>query len=127
MMLARARAVAGGAVVALRFTGTPDAAVLTTVVDGNRNGVRTTDIIDGVDVADAARTELGAAFRGVRIEPATAEGLLFSFTPIGTSSSGTFVVTGRDGSRFAVRVLGATGRARVLHYLHESDTWTDTE
>jgi hypothetical protein len=39
MMLARAQAVARGAVVALRFTGTPDAAVLTPIVDGNRNGV----------------------------------------------------------------------------------------
>jgi hypothetical protein len=127
MMLARAQAIARGAVVALRFTGTPDAAVLTTVVDGNRNGVRAADITDGIDTADAARTELGAAFRGVRIEPLAAEGVLFSFTPIGTSSSGTFVFTGRDGSRFAVRVLGATGRTRFLRYLPASDEWTDTE
>ncbi len=127
MMLARAQAVARGAVVALRFTGTPEAAVLTVAVDGNRNGVRAVDLTAGIDTAEAMRTELGSAFHGVRIEPVTDEGVLFSFTPIGTSSSGTFVVTGRDGSRFAVRVLGATGRARVLRYLPRSDAWTDVE
>ena len=45
--------------------------------------------------------------------PVTADGVLFSFTPVGTSSSGTFYLT-REGARFAVRVLGATGRARVF-------------
>ena len=61
------------------------------------------------------------------VEPVTAEGVLFSFTPLGTSSSGTFYLTGQDGSRFAVRVLGATGRARLLRYLPASDEWKDVE
>ena len=67
------------------------------------------------------------SFAACGLEPVTAEGVLFSFTPLGTSSSGTFYVTGRDGSRFAVRVLGATGRARLLRYLPASDEWTDAE
>ena len=61
------------------------------------------------------------------LEPVTADGVLFSFTPLGTSSSGTFYLTARDGSRFAVRVLGATGRARLLHYVPASGEWKDVE
>lgn len=127
MMLARARAVARGAVVALQISGTPDGAVLRTFVDGNRNGVRAADIGAGVDIGDGASIAFRAAFRGVRVEPVEAAGVLFSFTPLGTSSSGTFYVTGRDGSRFAVRVLGTTGRARILRHLPASDEWTDAE
>jgi glutamate synthase domain-containing protein 3 len=50
---------------------------------------------------------------------------LLSFTPLGTSTSGSVFVRGRDGSQFAVRVLGATGRARVLRYVPHSGEWTD--
>jgi hypothetical protein len=53
--------------------------------------------------------------------------VLFSFSPLGTSSSGTFYLTGKDGSRFAVRVLGATGRSRLLRYVPASDEWKDAE
>lgn len=127
LMLARAQAGARGATVAVQVAGTPERAVLTTIVDGNRNGVRMTDVTDGVDIRDTTITPLQSAFRGVRLEPITAEGVLFSFSPLGTSSSGTFYITGQDGSRFAVRVLGATGRARVLRHLAASDSWTDVE
>jgi hypothetical protein len=48
-----------------------------------------------------------------------------SFTPSGTATSGTIYIRGRDGSQFAVRVLGATGRTRVLRYLPARKEWTD--
>jgi type II secretory pathway pseudopilin PulG len=127
MMLARARAAAHGNVVALRFAGSPAAAVLTTFVDRNRNGVRAADIAAGVDTEETPGIALQSFFGGVAVEPVTAEGVLFSFTPLGTSSSGTFYLTGQDGSRFAVRVLGATGRARLLRYLPASGEWKDVE
>jgi type II secretory pathway pseudopilin PulG len=127
MMLARSEAASRGAVVALRFGGSPEAAVLTTFVDGNRNGVRVADIAGGLDVESGTRTLLGAVFRGVRIEPVDAAGISFSFTPLGTSSSGSVYVSGSDGSRFAVRLLGATGRARVLRYMPARETWEDLE
>ena len=127
MMLARARATSHGAVVALRFTGTPEKAVLTTYFDRNRNGVRATDITAGIDKAEAPGITLQSLFRGVAVEPVTAAGLLFSFTPLGTSSSGTFYLTGKDGSRYAVRVLGATGRTRLLRYADTSNEWKDVE
>ena len=112
---------------ALQFAGTPDAAVLTAFVDRNRNGIRVADITAGIDTAETRGIALQSLFGGVRIEPVTAAGVLFSFTPVGTSSSGTFYLTGRDGSRFAVRVLGATGRARLLHYHPASDGWKEVE
>jgi hypothetical protein len=102
-------------------------AVLTTYFDGNRNGVRATDIAAGIDKAEAPGITLQALFRGVAVEPVTASGLLFSFTPLGTSSSGTFYLTGKDGSRYAVRVLGATGRTRLLRYVDASNEWKDVE
>jgi Tfp pilus assembly protein FimT len=127
MMLARARATSRGAVVALRLTGTAQTAVLTTYFDRNRNGVRATDIAAGIDKAEAPDITLQDLFRGVAVEPVTASGLLFSFTPLGTSSSGTFYLTGKDGSRYAVRVLGATGRTRLLRYVDASNEWKDIE
>jgi type II secretory pathway pseudopilin PulG len=127
MMLARSRATAQGAVVALRFTGTPEKSVLTTYLDRNRNGVRATEITAGIDKAEAPGIAIQSLFRDVAVEPVTSPGVLFSFSPLGTSSSGTFYLTGKDGSRFAVRVLGATGRSRLLRYVPASDEWKDAE
>ena len=50
---------------------------------------------------------------------------LMSFTPLGTASSGTLYLRGRDGSQYAVRVLGATGRTRVLRYEPVTRTWVE--
>jgi hypothetical protein len=37
-----------------------------------------------------------------------------SFTPVGTSTPGSIYLRGADGTQLVVRVVGATGRARVL-------------
>jgi glutamate synthase domain-containing protein 3 len=50
---------------------------------------------------------------------------LLSFTPLGTATSGSVFVRGRDGSQFAIRVLGATGRVRVQRFVVHSRTWID--
>jgi len=57
--------------------------------------------------------------------PDATTSVLMSFTPLGTSSSGTLYLRGRDGSRYAVRVLGGTGRTRVLRYEAKSRTWVE--
>ena len=54
----------------------------------------------------------------IQIGPST----LFSFSPDGSSTSGTFYIVGRRASQFAVRVLGATGRARVFQFDFENGT-----
>ena len=49
---------------------------------------------------------------------------LMSFTPLGTATPGTIYLRGRDGSQYAVRVLGATGRTRVLRDAPGTREWT---
>jgi Tfp pilus assembly protein FimT len=115
MALARAQAVARSASVALRFVDEDRA--FGVFVDGNRNGVRSRDIETGVDAAVDPPVRMSALFPGVEITVAGvgASGIL-SFTPAGTATPGTVSLRGRDGSQVAVRVAGATGRTRVLHY-----------
>ena len=125
MMLARAQAVSRGTVVAIRLTGQPGDTTLSTVVDGNRNGVLQADITSGVDVPAGTPAALAALFRGISFSPVSASGTVLSFSPLGTSSSGTITVDGRDGARFAVRLLGATGRARVLRYDWVDGSWSE--
>ena len=125
MMLARAQAVSRGTVVAVRLTGLTDDTTLSTVVDGNRNGVLQADITSGIDVPVGTPAALTALFRGITFSPVTVSGTVLSFSPVGTSSSGTITVEGRDGARFAVRLLGATGRARVLRYDWIDGSWGD--
>ena len=125
MMLARSEAVSRGAVVALRLTGTPRDATLATVVDGNRNGVLQADILTGIDAPAATSAVLASLFRDIRFSPVSAAGTVLSFSPIGTSSSGTITVEGRNGARFGVRLLGTTGRARVLRYDWTDGAWSD--
>jgi len=127
MVLARYQAISRGAVMALRVTRVADETVLTTFMDGNRNGVLAADIAAGIDTQQGQATSLTGEFPGVVVDLLDRDGTAFSFSPLGTSSSGTLYVSGRDGSRFAVRVVGAAGRARVLRYLAGSDSWTDAQ
>ena len=46
------------------------------------------------------------------------------FTPYGTASGGTVYLRGRDGAAYAIRVLGATARTRVVHYDRGTGLWT---
>src|SRR5262245_49811747 len=61
---ARSDAVARGANVALRFSPPGDPVAFSVFVDGNRNGVLSSDIADGVDTEIAAPTDL-SSFAGV--------------------------------------------------------------
>ena len=135
MAVARSQAVMRSTHVALRFEDRPSGITFRMFVDGNRNGVRTTDILTGIDVPVEAPISLNELYQGVTIAVSEGAGLdpvmlgpsnLLSFTPLGTSTSGSVFVRGRDGSQFAVRVLGATGRVRMLRFVARSGTWTDT-
>jgi hypothetical protein len=109
--------------------------------DGNRNGVRSADIDGGIDrpIRTAERVEQqcpGVTFalddlaRSVDGEsPAEASAIqlgrsrMVSFSPFGTSSSGTVYLRGRGHRQFAVRVLGPTGRIRTLEYNFSTASW----
>lgn len=130
---ARLQAVARGAAVALRFEEGAGGLSFTVFQDGNGNGVRTADIEAGIDPAVESPTSLPEHFPGVDIglapaSPATdplqiGRSNLLTFTPVGTSTSGTIYIRDREGTQWAVRVLGATGRTRVLRYDANADTW----
>lgn len=129
---ARMQAVRRSRYVALRFEANGQGYAFSVAVDGNRNGVRTEDIESGTDAILEPPARLPDLFPGVVIaldggEEAVRFGMsgLLSFSPFGTSSSGTVYIRGRDGSQFAVRVAGTTGRTRVLQYRRASRDWVE--
>jgi Tfp pilus assembly protein FimT len=130
MAFARSQAVARTANVAVRFTVAGDHATLAMYVDGNGDGVRTLDIESGVDPGLGPAVQLETAFPRVLLflndplDPSTTTTLM-SFSPVGTASSGTVYLRGLEGAQYAVRVLGATGRTRVLRYQPTTDLWIE--
>ena len=127
----------------LRFeTGSPDYRI-TSVVDGNANGLRTADIQSGIDRTLTPPELLAWHFQGVAFgildgvpdadgQPANGtDGVrvgaskLLAMNADGTSSSGTLYVHGRTRAQYAVRVLGATGRVRILRFDHVRRRWMD--
>jgi hypothetical protein len=133
MALARAQAVSRSTTIALRFVEGPPGTTVTVIQDGNRNGVRARDIDLQIDRPLEAPITLSDLFPGVEIgmtplmpgsDPVQVGGTnILSFTPNGTSSSGSVYLRGRDGTQWVVRVLGATARARVLRYVASSGEW----
>jgi type II secretory pathway pseudopilin PulG len=131
---ARFQAVGQGRYVALRFTQEGADYVAEMFVDGNRNGVRAADIALGIDTPLRAGIRLSSDFFGTRIalDPALGLGVdpirlsgstLLSFSPAGTATAGSVYVLGRDGTQLVVRVLGVTGRTRVLRYQRATNAW----
>ena len=138
---ARFEAVRRSAHVAIRFVQQPDGYWLQTFVDGNRNGVLARDITRGIDAAITASERLDYHFTGIvfgiqpnvtGIDPGPFDAsdpvqiggsTLVSFSPTGSCTSGTLFIHGLQGHQFAVRVLGATGRTRVLEFNFVTSTW----
>ena len=132
LALARAQAVARSANVALLLSASGGTFVVGTYVDGNRNGVRTLDIAAGVDTVIGTPVRLSDLFPHVTLllnDPAVTStfdtSALMSFSPLGTASSRTLYLRGGDGSQYAVRVLGATGRTRVLRFVASNGAWVE--
>jgi type II secretory pathway pseudopilin PulG len=131
--------------VALRFaTGLRGEVTFTLYRDGDGDGVLNADIRTGKDpqIAPAGRLEhLGADVRiGLPGRPVRDPGDpshfldasdpirfnvsdLASFGPLGTATPGSIYLTDGDSHVTVVRVLGSTGRVRVLAYDFPSQTW----
>jgi Tfp pilus assembly protein FimT len=125
LVRARVLAVTRGAAVALRFDGDGGGATLSSFIDTNRNGVLTRDIDAGTDRQLDGPLPLASLFPGVGITIDRGAPRLFSFSPDGTATTGSVYVTGRDGSRFAVRVLGATARVRLEQFVPGRNVWVE--
>ena len=127
----------------LRFEAAAADYRIATVVDGNANGLRLSEIQRGVDRTVTPPELVGSHFQDVVFgiqdgvpdadgQPSNgADGVrvgaskLLAMNPDGTSSSGTLYIHGRDRSQYAVRVLGVTGRVRVLKFDHVRRRWLD--
>jgi type II secretion system GspH-like protein len=132
LALARTQAVAHSANVALVFVADADTYTVAAYSDGNGNGVRTRDIAAGIDPLVEAPVRFSDLFPHVSLflsdppeAPAPDATVLMSFSPVGTASSRTLYVRGRDHSQYAVRVLGATGRTRLLRYVDATQQWIE--
>lgn len=140
--VARTEALKRHANVAIRFEGAGTGFRYTMVADGNGDGVRTTQVLTGVDPALREAERLDQQFPGVAF--GVAQGVtpidagdeigdgdpirfgrsrMVSFSPSGTCTPGTLYVLGHGRRQLAVRVLGATGRLRVLEFNFGLMTW----
>jgi hypothetical protein len=137
---ARIDAVRRATAVALRFEAVDGDYVYAPYEDGNGNGVRTAEILEGIDRPVGVVERLADKFPGVRFELASgvpdADGQpgtgvdgvrigtarILTMSPDGTATSGTLYVRGRRG-QYAVRVLGVTGRTRMLQYQPGNRAW----
>ena len=140
---ARFEAIRRSTVTGLRFEPASPDYRMTAVVDGNGNGLRTTDIQRGIDRTVSEPNRLDHHFAGVAFgilagvpdadgQPAAgSDGVRFgaskllSMNPDGTASPGTLYLHGRDRTQYAVRVLGTTGRVRVLKFDFVKGRWVD--
>lgn len=108
--------------------------------DGNGNGLRRQEIQSGTDPCDDGPFDIAEVFPGVAIdvdpslrgpggEPPSADPVRFgsanlaSFSPVGTCTSGSLYLRSRNGTQYAIRILGGTGRLRVLKY--ERRSWRE--
>lgn len=138
----RAQAALRSASAGLRFEQRGSDYRYAVYVDGNGNGLRTRDVRRGVDRAITPVEQIGDRFPGVTIGLApggsgsagdiAGEGTdpvrfgvanTLTFSPLGTARSGTIFLRTRQGRQYAVRVLGATGRTRVLVRRPEDGEW----
>ena len=142
IMNARRTAVKHSTRVGLRFEPVAGDYRFAEYADGNSNGVRAADIAAGTDPEVAPRALLRDLFPSVAFglrggipdldgtrSTADTDGVrigvsrILTLGPDGTATSGTIYVKGRRG-QYAVRVLGATGRTRVLFFHSGTQRWT---
>jgi Type II transport protein GspH len=139
---ARMEAVGRSADVGVQFVPTADGYAYTVYVDGNGDGVRTRDIVRGLDqpigsverlsdhfagidfgvLADLPPVDAGSAAPGTDPIKLGSSSIL-TFTPLGTSSSGSLYLRGRRNLQFVIRILGETGKTRVLKFDSRAHQW----
>lgn len=145
LRLARMTAVLSQNAVGFRFERDEGGYRFARFRDGNGNGIRQTDIRRGTDtqagpvdrlparapgvdfgVVDgvrgvSGRTPLRGGDDPLRIGSAD----ILTFTALGTATSGTLYIRGQGARQYAVRILGGTGRVRILEYRFASSTWVE--
>jgi type II secretory pathway pseudopilin PulG len=139
---ARMEAIQRSTEVAVRFTSTGRGYTFGVYADGNHNGVLARDVQDNIDRQIRGEERLSGNFKNV--EFGTLAGLpaidasgtppgsdpvrcgssnSLSFSPLGTSSSGTVYLLGRSRSQYAVRVFGGSAKIRVYRFDWRTGRW----
>ena len=138
---ARVESLKRGVHVALVFDPSSPNSRFAMFADGNHDGVRSADTAAGIDRQVSAWVRIGDQF------PRTAFGFaagvtdpdsgsplsgsplklggsnVLSFGPDGGSTSGTIYLRGPAAQQFAIRLLGSTGRCRLLRYDFRARRW----
>ena len=110
--------------------------------DGNGNGVRTRDIQRGADRQIQAPERLRDQFTGIDfgtlpglppIDPAGSppgddpirlgSSDILTFSALGTSSSGSLYIRGRRTAQYVIRILGESGKTRLLKFDSNARQW----
>ena len=142
----RSDAIASRRSVAMRLTWSQGRYVYAFYADGDGDGVRSDDIASGRDPVLAPARDLASRYEGVdfglldlaipEVPPNTGalppasdpvrfgRSDIITFTPQGTSSSGTLYVSDGTGSVAAVVLFGGTGRIRLWRFDRERWVWT---
>ena len=112
-------------------------------LDGDGDGVLQRDVDRGIDTGIESVARLADYFGNVTLriaarvpapdgvgslaagaDPIRIGGTDFvSFSPLGTATSGTIYLAGRSGLQLCVRILGTTGRVRVMWFDVASGAW----
>jgi Tfp pilus assembly protein FimT len=142
----RWRSVAVGRAHGMLFRSDPGGWYWHEVRDGNGNGLRTAEVVNGTDVTLSGPHRVedrvthvtpgfpgSGPYRKVPPQSGTIANLgdpikfgssnLISFTPLGRSSTGTLYLTDRRGGLAAVVLFGSTGRLRVWRYNARRGRW----
>ena len=138
----RMEAVSRSAAVGWQFVSTTDGYTYAPYLDGNGNGVRSQEIQRAIDQRIGPIEQLMDRFAGVDFgvipglppvdpggTPPGADPIrlgsssILTFTALGTSSSGTLYVRGRRNAQYAIRILGETGKTRVLKFDPRRRQW----
>ena len=127
----------------LRFTASAADYTMTAVIDGNGNGVRTSELASGVDRVVGDPERIDSHFPGVSFgfhegvpdadgnPPGSLDGVRIGASRLlvvqidGTATSGTLYLRGRGRTQYAVRILGVTGRVRVLRFDLVRQRWAE--
>ena len=127
----------------LRFSTGAAGYAYAVYADGNGNGVRSADISLGVDPELLPLERLPDLFRGVdfgvlpglpAVEPSSpppgndpikiGSSDILSFTPLGTSTSGSLYIRGARGSQYVIRVFGDSAKTRLLKFDSRAGRWS---
>lgn len=136
------RAITGGASIGLVFDRVASRWTFRVCRDRNGNGIRRAEIAAGVDVCPegphdiesllpAATVAVLPGIPGPEGTESPTDPVKFgasdiaSFSSAGSCTAGSIYLLARDGTQYAIRVLGINGRTRMLRYDPHTRTWIE--